>query len=118
MKTINIVDVLGTTNLLTSERGTYLRKIIETEISNSPVVNLDFAGYEFVSSSFINSAFGDLCLDLDWSVNDFYKKINLSGIDEDDKNDIELSIFNAKHRKELIKSGKNLSDYYPSTFAY
>ncbi len=118
MKIINVVNVLGTSNLLTSERGTYLRKIIESVISNSSQVNLDFSGYEFISSSFINSAFGDLCLELDWSVSDFYKKINLSSIEEDDKNDIELSIFNAKRRNELIKSGKNLSDYYPSTFAY
>jgi len=118
MKTLKVIFALETAHLLTAEKGSALLQLVKSELNSEDIVELDFSGYEFISSSFINSAFGDLCLENRWDIQDFYSRIKFSCIDKDDIDDIELAIFNAKHRRELMDSGKNLSDYYPPSYAY
>ncbi|MFA6977869.1 MAG: STAS-like domain-containing protein [Ignavibacteriaceae bacterium] len=118
MKIIKVIFALETAHLLTAEKGSAFLQLVKSELNSEDIVELDFAGYEFISSSFINRAFGDICLEKGWDVKDFYSKVKFTNIDKDDIDDIELAIFNAKHRRELMDSGKNLSDYYPPSYAY
>ena len=112
MKTIGVVNFLETPCLLAPEKGTLLADEIKRLIKSARNVSVDFTDYEFLSSAFLNHAFGQLCIDLDWDAATFNKKINVVALDEDDVDELTLAIDNAQTRRSLMKRGIKPEDYY------
>ncbi len=113
MKTINVVSLLGTTGLLSSVKGEHLlNKILEYLDDSGNKVVIDFAGYEFFSSTFLNHSFGELVIRKNWSLQDFKSNLEIVNLSEDDYSDMELSIFNAIQRKKMIDKGQKPEDVY------
>lgn len=118
MTKLLVTEFLSTNQLLSSEKGKNLsEKIIELLKSNE-TITIDFQGYLSIGSSFINRAFGDTCIELNLSPEDFREKIVLNNVDEDDVDDIMLSVYNAVNKLLILKAGKNLEEYYSSTLSY
>ncbi|MBU0559950.1 MAG: STAS-like domain-containing protein [Bacteroidetes bacterium] len=125
MKTISVVSLLGTTALLTAEKGIELfEKIIEllkAHHESSPPLEkfiLNFEGYEYVSSTFMNRSFGRLCVDKDWTVAKMKQHFFIENLIEDDMEDLELSILNARERSKLLAKGIDLRKHYASVYNY
>jgi len=118
MTKLLVTEFLSTNQLLSSEKGKKLSEKIIELLKLNENVEVDFYGYLSIGSSFINRAFGDTCIALNFSPNDFKEKIVLKNIDEDDVDDIMLSVYNAVNKLQLLKAGKNLEEYYSSTLSY
>ena len=114
MKTLKVVDLLETPCLLAPEKGVTLLSIIVKALKSSPGITVDFDGYEFLSSAFLNHVFGQICIDEGWNVEKFHKTIKIKGLDEDDVDEVELAIDNAQTRRSLLKQGINPEQYYSS----
>ena len=112
MKKISVVDVLATPVLLSTEKGKTLFSVIIDELKNNDTITLDFAGYNFISTSFFNNSFGDLIVHYDWDLNSLLKHIKIIGLSEDDFDDLKLSIANARYRKDLMDKGLNPEEIY------
>ena len=118
MKKISVVDFLGTTALLSAEKGYALfEEIVELLKVNSKLV-LDFSGYEYISSTFLNRSFGKLSVEKNWDAEELKQHIIIKNLNEDDMEDIELSIFNAKERAKLLDKGIDLHNHYSSVYNY
>jgi len=112
MKKITIVDLIQSPVLLSPEKGQILLKELKSQLEKSKKINLDFSGFKFFSSSFLNNSFGQLCLDLNISEKDFFNKISFSGLSEDDIDEINLTIHNAQVRRKLKKEDVNVDKFY------
>jgi len=104
MANLLVTEFLSTTQLLSSEKGKKLSEKIIGLLKSNETITIDFQGYLSIGSSFINRAFGDTCIELNLSPEDFREKIVLKNIDEDDVDDIMLSVYNAvkKYRGILL----------------
>jgi hypothetical protein len=114
MRNIIVVKLLETPCLLALEKGKLLEGEIRKALASAKSVSVDFTDYEFLSSAFLNHAFGQLCIDLDWDVDMFRHKVRIVGLDEDDAGELALAIDNAQTRRSLIKRGINPKEYYAS----
>lgn len=115
MKTICVVEFLENPVLLAGELGDRLEEKMKETLKGARSVQIDFTGYRLVSSAFFNRAFGQLCLDMDWSGDKFKKTIKVAGLQEDDVDDLELAIYNAQLRRKLKKKGvKDMKEYFDS----
>lgn len=112
MKTIKVTEVVRNPCLLAPDKGAQLASEIRKALRRSPKVEVDFSGYEFLSSSFLNQAFGQLCLDLDWDAKAFFRKLKITGLQEDDLDELELAIDNAQTRRTLVKKGISPQQYF------
>jgi hypothetical protein len=112
MKTINVVEVVGNPCLLAPDKGAQLAAEIQKALRKTSKVAVDFSGYEFLSSSFLNQAFGQLCLDLDWNSKAFFGKVKIIGLQQDDLEELELAIDNAQTRRALVKKGISPHEYF------
>lgn len=112
MKTIKVVEVVGNPCLLAPDKGTQLASEIQKSLRRNSKVGVDFAGYEFLSSSFLNQAFGQLCLDLDWDTKAFFRKVKVIGLQEDDLEELKLAVDNAQTRRTLVKKGISPQEYF------
>ncbi len=102
MKTIKVVKLLESPCLLAPEKGELLFEKIKNELKKSEKIILDFSEYQFISSTFLNRAFGQLCIDLCLSIKDFRNKIEIRNLDEDDLDEVELTLHNAQMKRKLI----------------
>jgi len=114
MRTIRVVDYLGTPCLLAPEKGETLAAELKIELQAQNHIQVDFSGYEFLSSAFLNHAFGQLCIDLNWDTKTFRQRVLITNMEEDDLEDLELAIDNAQTRRGLILRGENPDQYYSS----
>ncbi len=115
MKSIHVVDFLENPVLLAGELGDRLEEKIKQTLNGGHGVEVDFAGYKFISSTFFNRAFGQLCLDMDWSADKFKKNVKVAKLEEDDYDDVELALNNAQLRRKLKKSGvTDMKEYFES----
>lgn len=114
MRTIPVVDTLGTPCLLASEKGTLLGEEIKQILQTQPAVRVDFTGYEFLSTAFLNHALGQLCIDLNWDAKTFHDNVHIANMGEDDLEDLELAIDNAQTRRGLLLRGVDPDQYYSS----
>jgi hypothetical protein len=112
MKTIKVVEVVGNPCLLAPDKGAQLASEIRKALRKASKVGVDFSGYEFLSSSFLNQAFGQLCLDLDWDNRAFFRKVKITGLQEDDLEELELAVDNAQTRRALVKKGISPQEYF------
>jgi hypothetical protein len=115
MNTISVVGLIGTPCLLAHEKGEQLRYELEKHLQLSGTVVVDFTGYEFISSTFLNHSFGQLCIDSKWGRKEFLAHIKIMGISDDDTEEVDLAISNAEMRMSMM--GKNIfpEDYLSST---
>lgn len=111
MNTIRVVELLGTPCLLAPERGIQLAAEIKKSIGFLSRVEVDFTGYEFMSSAFLNNSFGQICLDEGWDSEKLHKKVKIKGLDEDDLDEFALAIDNAQSRRVLLRQGINSEQY-------
>lgn len=118
MAKIIVTKFLETSQLLSADKGTRLSQKIIEELKKASSIELDFTGYSSIGSSFINRAFGDTCIQLELTPEEFTKKIKLVNLDDDDKDDVLLSLYNALNKLQIIKSGKDIHEYYSSTLSY
>ncbi len=100
--TIKVVNLLNSPCLLASEKGVSLSEEIKINLAKYNKVKVDFSGYKFISSTFLNNAFGQLCIELSMSKEEFNENIFIIGLDEDDEDEIELTIENAQMKRKLI----------------
>lgn len=115
MNTIRVTRLFDNPVLLAPEKGEELCKKIRAGLKKFDTVKVDFAGYEFLSSAFLNRAFGQLCIDLDMSMQEFEKKVEILNLNEDDTEDLALAIDNAQFRRKLIKQGvTDIGEYFAS----
>ena len=109
MRTIKIVEILGNPVLLAPDKGERIRK--EIEEATTPVA-VDFDGYKFISSTFLNHAFGQLCINMQWSGKVFFEKVIITNLQEDDYDELLLAIDNAEARLEMMRKGINPKDFF------
>ncbi len=113
MKSIKVVDLLGTPCLLAPELGQSLAARIKDSLGLfSSSVKVDFEGYQFLSSAFLNHAFGQICIDEDWDTPKFEKKVSVVGLQEDDLDEMRLAVDNAQARRNMIRQGISPETYY------
>jgi STAS-like domain of unknown function (DUF4325) len=112
MKKISVVEILGTPILLSTDKGKSLFYIIIDELKHQKNVILDFSGYEYISTTFLNNSIGDLIVTNNWNVETFNQHITIVGLPEDDLDDLYLAISNARYRKDLMDKGLNPKDIY------
>lgn len=120
MKNIIVVDLLKSPVLLSAEKGELLfeaiKKALKSKTKGKVVIN--FEGYRFMSSTFLNNAFGQLCIDLNFSEKNIKDKLEISGLNSDDEDDLELAVSNAQLRKRLIEDNVNVQEFYASFMNY
>lgn len=114
MKKLQVVAFLGTPCLLVSEKGDVLAAEVRHQLDSNGQVNVDFGGYEFLSSAFLNHAFGQLCIDMNLDVPLFHNRIRVSGLQEDDAEELELALDNAQTRRTLLMKGTNPDQFFSS----
>ncbi|MBI3193656.1 MAG: STAS-like domain-containing protein [Ignavibacteriae bacterium] len=114
MNIIHVISLIGSPCLLAPEKGATLAETIRKSLQSHQTITVDFSGYEFLSSAFLNHAFGQLCIQLGWDINSFHQKLTILGLDGDDMNDVELALDNAQTRRSLLGQGINPEEYYSS----
>jgi hypothetical protein len=107
--TLNPVNLLGTPFLITPGEAEQVRR--EIEKSTDRVV-VDFDGYQFLSSTFLNHAFGQLCINNGWSAETFYDAVKVEDLQEDDIDKFQLTIENAEMRLGMIRKGIDLVEFF------
>lgn len=118
MITINLVKLIGSSSLLSSQKGITLYEELKNFLNEHNQLILDFAGYEYLSSIFINRSFGQLCVDKGWNIDELYKHIELKNVSDEDLASIELAVSNANHRHHLISQNIDPEKYYSSACTF
>jgi cytochrome b involved in lipid metabolism len=118
MKEINVIDLLNSPVLLAAEKGELLYEEIKKHSKSKVKVPVNFKGYKFLSSTFLNNAFGQLCIDLNLDEKSFFEKVKVVGLNEDDTDDLNMVISNAQFRKKLIEDKINVQEFYSSFMSY
>ncbi|MBI3125958.1 MAG: STAS-like domain-containing protein [Ignavibacteriales bacterium] len=118
MSKISVVNLLGSSALLSAEKGISLFQEITKSLNSSSVLTLDFTGYEYISSTFINRSFGKLSVEKNWTFEDLKKNISFVNLNSDDLDDIELAVINAHERAVLLEKGVNLQQHYSTVYNY
>jgi hypothetical protein len=112
MSKIKVCEFLNTSHLLSPDRGKVLKEEIERLLLDNEQVNLDFRGYEYISSSFLNESFGKLIIEKEWTLENFQEKITWKNISEDDETDFLIALNNAETRLNLIKNNIDPEKFY------
>lgn len=115
MTVINVCQYIGTPNLLSPNKGMRLRNKIMGNLKEHISVTLDFSGYKYISSSFLNEAIGKLCFEMNWNLDTFKKKIRWKNLLEDDELDILIAVENSQTKLFLKKNNMNQQKFYQST---
>ncbi len=114
-----VADFLNSPVLLAPEKGDKLYKTLADSIAkHKEKIELDFEGYKFLSSTFLNHAFGQLCIDLNLTEEQFFNKISFVNISEDDLDEVKLCVLNAQMRRALRGKGYNENEFYSKLAAY
>lgn len=91
---------------MTPEQGAELRsQIAELLHAGGDVVVVDFDGYRYLSSMFINQAFGRLAVDENLDQAEFFRRLELLNLSDDDLDKVKLSLVNAMNRRRLMQRG-------------
>jgi hypothetical protein len=112
MQALHVLNIVGSPVLLASEKGETLKLAILKALESLPLVIVDFTGYQFISSTFFNYAFGALCIEEAWNQDDFNKNIKIQGLSEDDAEELELCLFNVQQRRNLLAHDINTEEFY------
>jgi hypothetical protein len=112
MKKISVIEALTTSVLLSTDKGKSLFYLIVEELKKHDRITLDFSGYEYISTTFLNNSFGDLIVTYNWDFEILKKHIDIIGLSEDDIDELKLSVNNAKFKKNLIDKGLNPEEIY------
>jgi hypothetical protein len=119
MKTIKVIELLGSASLLAPEKGTHLRTALGDLLkAGENQITVDFAGYEYLSSTFLNHSIGQLCMDFEMDVEEFRNRITLKGLNDDDIGDANLALQNANIRRKLLAKQIDVQDYYATHLSY
>lgn len=113
---LKIIDIVGSSSLLAAEKASHLLDILKSQSLDETIV-LDFDGYDYISSTFINQSIGQLCLDNNWTSEKFFEHFIIENIDEDDLDNIELAISNAYHKSLLQSKSINPEEHYSTYYS-
>jgi hypothetical protein len=109
---IRVIEVVDSTILLLPEQGKLLAKKIKLLFNRDRDIIIDFEGYEYFSSTFMNHSIGQLLIDLDLDKKKFNKYFRVTGLKEDDTDDVSLVLNNSQMRRKLYKKGLPAEEYY------
>lgn len=112
MSIIKVCEYLKTSHLLSPDKGKVLKEEIDRLLLDNDQVVLDFQGYEYISSSFLNESFGKLIIENKWSLKDFKERITWKNISEDDETDFLIALNNAETRLNLIINNIDPEKFY------
>jgi len=112
MAIINVCEFLNTNNLLAPDKGRQLRHKILSLLKGNKEIALNFDGYNYISSSFLNESIGKLIVDQELSVDELTSIIKWENISEDDETDFQIAIENAKTRLHLVKNDIDPEEFY------
>src|SRR5690349_3104989 len=102
MRTVQVIALLnGDPVLLAPDKGTRVKDEVKAQLEAGNKVVLDFTGYKFISSTFLNHLFGQLILEMSMSAEALREKVEILGLSEDDREDVELTLYNAQQRQDL-----------------
>ncbi len=118
MKSISVVETMGTRELLSPDLGHRLYELIRDALRKNDSVHVDFATYEFLSSSFLNRSLGQISMDFDLDQERFDRRIQIVGLEKDDIDDVRLCVQNAVMRKKLLDKKIDLNQYYSTHLAH
>jgi|GEM_PF-2226138 hypothetical protein len=116
---LKVVDLAGSPVLLASEKGDRLYLILEQKLSDTgEKIELDFEGYKFISSTFLNHALGQLCIDKNLNEEQFFNKISILNLSEDELDEVKLCVANAQMRRAIREKGFNENEFYSNLSLY
>ena len=81
-------------------------------MNNNEEITLNFEGYDYISSSFLNESVGKLIIDQELSVDELKDRIKWENISEEDETDFQIAIENAKTRLHLLKNNIDPEEFY------
>jgi hypothetical protein len=116
---LKVIDIAGSPVLMSPEKGDKVYERLNRSLSLSDEkIELDFDGYKLISSTFLNHAFGQLCIDKKLKVEQFFNKISFLNLSNEDFDEVKLCIINAQTRLSLRENGFNENEIYSnlSTF--
>jgi hypothetical protein len=109
---IKISDIIAGDALLSIQKGELLYSELEKGLALSSDVAVDFTGFAYLSSSFLNASVGKLVLEHGWSEEDFDRHIRVSGLDEADESRFRLTVANAVNRITLRRKNIDTKEFY------
>ncbi len=112
MKTLNVIEVVGSPVLLNSDKGDQLKEAMRTALRETSQITIDFEGYQFLSTMFLNFSIGRLCLENNWGEAEFRQHVTMMNLADDDWSDVELAFENVQKRRELSQNNINITEYY------
>lgn len=118
MATIKVIELIGDGSLLASDKGIRLYNAIRDQLKAGHKVEVDFTGYEYLSSTFLNHSLGQITIDFGMDPKKFSERIDVVGLNEDDISDAQLSVQNADHRRRLLEKGIDPQTYYSTHVSY
>lgn len=96
MKVINISEVIGKSNAVSSSDGEKIFEIISAEFNNNESIELDFSGIQLTITAFLNSSIGNLYAN--FSVEKIKENLTISNLQIDDLELLQFVIEKAKQR--------------------
>ena len=101
MRTIHITDALSNSCLLASELGNRLLELLQKELKDCEAIELDFAGYKYLSKEFLKESLGILCSINGWETKTFEEKIHVINMDDDDREELEVVLNDVQMNMKL-----------------
>jgi hypothetical protein len=112
MKRLNVIEVVGSPVLLNSDKGDQLKEAMQNALHEASHITVDFEGYQFLSTMFLNFSVGRLCLEHDWGRVEFQQHVTILNLADDDWSDVELAFDNVQKRRELSQNNIDITEYY------
>lgn len=112
---IKIVELIGNPVLLSPDKAEVLFYTLMTYTFDKNKIVVDFDGYKFLSSTFLNNSFGKIILDLGLNKENYNKKITVKNIRKDDMVDYNLALDNAFTKSKWLSKGIDPQKFYTNT---
>ena len=112
MSKIKVCDYLENSHLLSPDKGKELRKKVLDLLNRSESIILDFDGYEYISSSFVNEVLGKVLIEKKWTGEELKRRVKWENLSEDDETDFLISIENAETKLQLIQNNIDPDEFY------
>ena len=104
--TLRIIDITGTDICVAATHGNLVRSVIREHIQKGDSIMLDFEGVTLLTSSFLNTAIGDLYGEIDPRT--LGQSLNVKNISQDNRDTLKFVIENAKYFYSKKSRGDNL----------
>lgn len=104
MHTINVAESLVTPCFLAAEMGEMLFQLIQQELALHEEIEIDFSGYNYVSETFLYHSLGKVCLVNKLDDAAFTRKIRITNLEEDDREELDEVLDNVRIQLSIQNS--------------